>query len=90
MLKCHRVTKVIMGCLAIGLGLPEDHFYKEMDPEYEDIATALYMNHYPSVEEREILPGVLRIWAHTDFEILTLLFQKIGACHHGCVWGSPG
>lgn len=36
------------------------------------------MNHYPSTDGKTFPEGVLRIAAHTDFELLTLLFNEGG------------
>ena len=62
-----------------------------MDPHAADCQTAMYCNRYPSVEGKEFPEGALRIGAHTDFELLTLLFTRPGAatCSPACftaVW----
>ena len=49
-----------------------------MDPDAPDCQTAMYCNHYPSWEGKAYREGTLRRIAHTDFEILTLLFQRPG------------
>lgn len=49
-----------------------------MDPDAPDCQTAMYCNHYPSWEGKAYREGTLRRIAHTDFEILTLLFQRSG------------
>lgn len=38
----------------------------------------MYCNRYPSVEGKDFPEGALRIGAHTDFELLTLLFTRPG------------
>ena len=40
--------------------------------------TAMSCNAYPSWEGRAYEPGTLRRIAHTDFELITLLFQRPG------------
>ena len=52
-----------------------------MDPDAPDNQTAMYCNRYPSVEGRIFPAGALRIGAHTDFELLTLLFTRPGLLH---------
>lgn len=76
--KAAKVTDDIMTCFAIGLGLPEDFYKKPMDPNAIDCQTAMYCNHYPSWERKAYREGTLRRIAHTDFEVLTLLFQRQG------------
>ncbi|KAK9823692.1 hypothetical protein WJX72_004661 [[Myrmecia] bisecta] len=76
--RCHEVTSRIMSCFATGLGLPEDYFEAALDPAAPDNQTAMFYNHYPSVEGKLFPEGALRIAAHTDFELLTLLFQRPG------------
>lgn len=49
-----------------------------MDSGAPDCQTAMYCNHYPSWEGKAYREGTLRRIAHTDFEILTLLFQRPG------------
>ena len=49
-----------------------------MDPHAADCQTAMYCNRYPSVEGKPFPEGALRIGAHTDFELLTLLFTRPG------------
>ena len=49
-----------------------------MDPDAPDNQTAMYCNRYPSVEGKDFPEGALRIGAHTDFELLTLLFTRPG------------
>ena len=65
----------LMQCFALALELPDDHFTKEMSPDDDDNGTALFFNRYPSVEGRTLKADAMRIWPHTDFEVLTLLFQ---------------
>ncbi|DBB14242.1 TPA: hypothetical protein ACH3X3_001190 [Trebouxia sp. C0006] len=76
--KCHAVTEQIMSCFALGLHLPEGFFKEAMDPHAADCQTAMYCNRYPSVEGKHFPEGALRIGAHTDFELLTLLFTRPG------------
>ena len=53
-----------------------------MDPDAVDCQTAMYCNHYPSWERKAYKEGTLRRIAHTDFEVLTLLFQRQGTSFH--------
>ena len=58
----------VMSCFALALGLPADHFTHHMRVDDDDNGTALFFNHYPSVEGKAYKPDAMRIWAHTDFE----------------------
>ncbi|DBA86602.1 TPA: hypothetical protein ACH3X1_005074 [Trebouxia sp. C0004] len=78
MFACHEVVEMIMECFARGLGLQEDFFTDEMNPHHEDNMTSMNLNMYPSTEGHTFPPGAQRIWSHTDYEALTLLFQKPG------------
>ena len=49
-----------------------------MDPEASDCMTAMSINEYPSWEGKAHKEGTLRRIAHTDFEVVTLLFQRSG------------
>ena len=49
-----------------------------MDPDASDCMTAMSINQYPSWEGKAHKEGTLRRIAHTDFEVITLLFQRSG------------
>lgn len=62
----------IMSALEIGLGLQPRKLVDRCIPA----ASELRMNHYPSIDTNVLKPGkVKRTWPHTDFGIITLLFQ---------------
>lgn len=68
-----------MECLAEGIGLPKDIFtHGTVDPGVGDSQTTLRLLHYHSVEGKEFGPNFWRAGAHTDFDVLTLLFQRPG------------
>jgi len=61
----HKVTRV----LAVALGLPEDFF-----EEFTDHSTdTLRLNHYNPPPGLEPLPGQMRLGAHTDYGVVTVL-----------------
>lgn len=51
---------------------------QDMDPHHQDNMTSMNLNKYPSTEGHTFPKGAQRIWSHTDYEALTLLFQKPG------------
>lgn len=55
-----------------------------MDPGAFDCQTAMSCNHYPSWEHKTYKEETLRFVAHTDFEVLTLLFQRQAAALRAC------
>ena len=61
-----------MTAMEVGLDLPAQSLVKRCQPA----ASELRLNHYPSVDLCELAEGkVKRTWPHTDFGIITLLFQ---------------
>ena len=77
----HRVQHVseqLMSCLAIGLGFPPDYFVKVHDitrPDSQTVARLLHYFETPRTTGGEVYH---RAGAHTDWDLLTLLFQKSG------------
>ena len=61
----------LMGLMAVGLGLPADHFTPFIDRH----TSALRLLHYPDLAGHGIEPGQLRAGAHSDYGTLTLLRQ---------------
>ncbi len=74
------ILHYIQHCLYISCACDNCLFpVQAMDPHAADCQTAMYCNRYPSVEGKHFPEGALRIGAHTDFELLTLLFTRPGA-----------
>ena len=68
-----------MACFADGLGLPTDIFEKgTVDPGVGDSQTTLRLLHYHPTHGKDFGPNFWRAGAHTDFDVLTLLFQRAG------------
>ena len=63
---------------AIGQQIWAGLVLQDMDPHHSDNMTSMNLNMYPSTEGHAFPPGAQRIWSHTDYEVLTLLFQKPG------------
>ncbi|KAF3200689.1 hypothetical protein TWF106_003185 [Orbilia oligospora] len=76
--KTQTVSMRILSCLAIGLGLEEDYFTKIHDIKSNEAMTTLRLLHYHESETRAIPDGHIRAGAHTDYDFLTLLFQRTG------------
>ena len=77
--KCWTVAMQILSCFADKLGFPADFFTQAHNPEPASYQSTLRMLHYYPVDaaQRSNM-GLWRAGAHTDFDCLTLLFQRSG------------
>lgn len=76
--QCWHLGMRLMSCFAYKMGFAEDffsHAHKSTSPGYQ---STLRMLHYFGIDRSTIAPGTWRAGAHTDFDMLTLLFQKQG------------
>lgn len=74
------ISEKLMKCFAYGLGFQADHFIRAHDvrrPESQSVCRLLHYFEVPDDKERggEVWH---RAGAHTDWDLLTLLFQKEG------------
>jgi isopenicillin N synthase-like dioxygenase len=69
---CHDLSIMIMEALEVGLKIPTGSLVQRCLPAHSEARVL----HYPPVDV-EVLKGgkTRRIWPHTDFGIITLLFQ---------------
>jgi len=69
----------ILSCFAEKLGFESDFFTKAHDRSSEEYQSTLRLLHYlPLSEKVKAEPGLWRAGAHTDFDCLTMVFQKEG------------
>lgn len=69
---CERISIQLMEALEIGLSIAPGTFTEK----FAHTASELRLNHYPEIAVSEIQSGrTRRIWPHTDFGIITLLFR---------------
>lgn len=69
----------ILSCFAMKLGFDEDFFTSRHDPSSLDYQCTLRLIHYMSMEKAQ--PEDFKSWragAHSDFDCLTLLHQRVG------------
>ncbi|KXO81285.1 2OG-Fe(II) oxygenase [Acinetobacter venetianus] len=77
---CWQVGMKILSCFAYKLGFADNFFALAHDPDQETYQSTLRMLHYyaidPAINKDQL--GLWRAGAHTDFDCLTLLFQRKG------------
>lgn len=76
---CRSIAMDLLSCFAAKLGFDRDFFSRAHDPEAPTYQSTLRLLHYYAFPD-ELLdePGIWRAGAHTDFDVLTLLFQRSG------------
>ncbi|RZS85500.1 isopenicillin N synthase family dioxygenase [Pigmentiphaga kullae] len=77
--QCWEVGMRLLSCFALKLGFAPDFFTQAHDPAPAAYQSTLRMLHYFAVDpalEDEL--GLWRAGAHTDYDCLTLLFQRAG------------
>ena len=69
----------VLSCFATKLGFADDFFTKAHDPAQRAYQSTLRLLHYFAIDptKRDEV-GLWRAGAHTDFDCLTLLFQRAG------------
>lgn len=75
--QCWQVGMRILSCFADKLGFDSDFFTRAHDPSSPRYQSTLRMLHYFAAQTGQP-EGTWRAGAHTDFDCLTLLFQRPG------------
>lgn len=73
--KCWELAMKLLSCFAVRLGFDQDFFTLAHDPSADSYQSTLRMLHYFAIGEAA---DTWRAGAHTDFDCLTLLFQRDG------------
>ena len=77
--ECWALAMKVLSCFALKLGFDEDFFTRAHNPNSPEYQSTLRLLHYYPVDPATLgQPGVWRAGAHTDFDCLTLLFQRAG------------
>lgn len=77
--QCWGVGMQVLSCFADRLGFASDFFTGAHDPASAQYQSTLRLLHYyPIAPEAQAHLGLWRAGAHTDFDCLTLLFQRPG------------
>ena len=71
------VAMRVLSCFADRLGFPPDFFAEAHDPSSPTYQSTLRLLRYPAPSP-DVAPDAWRAGAHTDFDCLTLLFQREG------------
>ncbi len=77
--QCWQVAMRVLSCFAERLGFDRDFFSRAHDPAQPTYQSTLRLLHYFAIPPQA--RGRLDLWragAHTDFDCLTLLFQRAG------------
>ncbi len=77
--QCWEVATRVLSCFALKLGFDPEFFTRAHDPSKASYQSTLRLLHYFEVDPQKLAAGGLwRGGAHTDFDCLTLLFQRTG------------
>ena len=77
--QCWQVAMQVLSCFAWKLGFDEAFFARAHDPAQASYQSTLRLLHYfATPPEQQAHLGLWRAGAHTDFDCLTLLFQRQG------------
>ncbi|WP_285032482.1 2-oxoglutarate and iron-dependent oxygenase domain-containing protein [Mycolicibacterium sp. lyk4-40-TYG-92] len=77
--QCWELAMWVLSCFADRLGFDREFFTRAHDPESDQYQSTLRLIHYYALpDELRGAPGTWRAGAHTDFDCLTLLFQRNG------------
>lgn len=68
----------ILSAFATSLGFPEDFFTKAHDIDRDDSLSTIRLLHYHDITGTQYPASYWRAGAHTDFDSLTMLFQRTG------------
>ena len=76
--RCWALAMQLLSLFADKLGFERDFFTRAHDPSSSTYQSTLRLLHYFPLPAEADLTGVWRAGAHTDFDCLTLLFQRQG------------
>ena len=73
---CWEIGMKVLSCFAYKLGFESEFFANAHHPQQEGYQSTLRMLHYYPTAEKDFDESIWRAGAHTDFDCLTLLFQR--------------
>ncbi|CAH6721282.1 putative 2-oxoglutarate-dependent dioxygenase Htyep [[Candida] jaroonii] len=78
MKKNQDISMKVLSCFAECLGFESDFFTKAHDISKTTAQSTLRLLHYPDISGQKVEPDMWRAGAHTDFDCMTLLYQRTG------------
>ncbi|EGV61993.1 Clavaminate synthase-like protein [Yamadazyma tenuis ATCC 10573] len=78
MQKNQELSMKVLSCLAESLGFESDFFTTAHQIEKTTAQSTLRLLHYPDITGQHIAPNSWRAGAHTDFDVMTVLYQRTG------------
>lgn len=72
------VAMNVLSCFADRLGFERNFFHEAHDPDGEGYQSTVRLLHYFPMHGNDVEAGQWRAGAHTDYDCLTLLFQREG------------
>lgn len=76
--KCHTLSMQILSLFATELGFPSDFFDRAHLVSKSNAQSTLRLLHYHEITGTQLPANYWRTGAHTDFDCLTLVFQRTG------------
>lgn len=76
--KAHALSMKILSIFAVALEFPADFFDRAHQIDKSDAQSTLRLLHYHDITGTQLPSSYWRAGAHTDFDCLTLLFQRTG------------
>lgn len=76
--KAHALSMKVLSIFAVALGFPVDFFDKAHVVDRSDAQSTLRLLHYYDLTGTQLPSNYWRAGAHTDYDCLTLLFQRTG------------
>jgi isopenicillin N synthase-like dioxygenase len=76
--KTHALSQEILSIFAEALGFPSDYFAKAHQVTLPDAQSTLRLLHYHDITGTQYPASYWRAGAHTDFDCMTMLFQRTG------------
>lgn len=77
-MKVHRLSVKILAIFSEALGFDADYLVQEHDTAHKDSLSRMRLLNYPDITGTDLPPDYWRAATHTDYGVLTMLFQRTG------------
>lgn len=68
----------VLSCLAETLGFDSEFFTAAHQIQQDNAQSTLRLLHYPDITGEDVPENSWRAGAHTDFDVMTVLYQRTG------------